>query len=125
MLQGIPIYIDAKRCSLIKNMIEEQWAAMPAVFKLDGPLSSCRQGPVELDFLVSAKLNFTHVRFLLELHTALPISHPSIELLQASAEMLSLVVEAIVMRQKLANSGTSLVWKVCSSPYRVQNLKLA
>ncbi|KAH7084001.1 hypothetical protein FB567DRAFT_96175 [Paraphoma chrysanthemicola] len=98
--------------SEIKGMIEEQWAAMPAVFKLDGPLSSCRQGPVELDFLVSAKLNFTHVRFLLELHAALPISNPSIELLQASAEMLSLVVEAIVMRQKLANSGTSLVWKV-------------
>lgn len=32
--------------------------------------------------------------------------------------MLSLVVEAIVLKQRLANSGTSLVWKVSYNAFR-------
>ncbi|KAJ4343366.1 hypothetical protein N0V95_006700 [Ascochyta clinopodiicola] len=40
------------------------------------------------------------------------ISSPGAELLRISTDMLSTVVEAIVLKQRLANSGTSLVWKV-------------
>lgn len=97
------------------------WAAIPATLTLDNPLSSYNRRPVEIDFLVSTKLNFAHVKFLLELAIEPRMSNPSIELLRTSAEMLSLVVEAIVLKQRLANSGTSLVWKVryfhtCNDP---------
>ena len=98
--------------SNIRSAAESQWAAIPTYLKLDGPLSSCNQRHVEIDFLVSARLNFAHVKFLLELTITPRISSPGIELLRTSADMFSLVVEAIILRQRLANSGTSLVWKV-------------
>jgi hypothetical protein len=80
--------------------------------RLDKPLSSYNQRHVEIDFLVSTKLNFAHVKFLLELTITPRVPNPGVELLRISADMLSLVVEAIVLKQRLANSGTSLVWKV-------------
>ena len=99
-------------CSAIRSAAGLQWAAIPAGLRLDSPLSSYSQRHVEIDFLVSAKLNFAHVRFLLELTITPRVSSPGIELLRTSADMLSLVVEAILLKQRLANSGTSLVWKV-------------
>lgn len=52
------------------------------------------------------------MKFLLELTITPRVSNPGVQLLLTSADMLSLVVEAIVLKQRLANSGTSLVWKV-------------
>lgn len=98
--------------SVIRMAAETQWAAMPVSLCLHGTLSSQERVPVELDFLVSARLNFAHVIFLLELTITPRVSHPSAELLRISADMLSVVVEAMVLKQRLANSGTSLVWKV-------------
>lgn len=92
--------------------MEIAWAAIPNTLRLDKPLSSYNQRHVEIDFLVSTKLNFAHVKFLLELTITPRVSNPGVELLRTSADMLSLVVEAIVLKQRLANSGTSLVWKV-------------
>lgn len=81
-------------------------------------MSSYNQSHVEIDFLVSTKLNFAHVKFLLELTITPRVSNPGVELLRTSADMLSLVVEAIVLKQRLANSGTSLVWKVSHNAFR-------
>jgi hypothetical protein len=106
--------------SNIRSAAETQWAAIPTYLRLDGPLSSYNQRHVEIDFLVSARLNFTHVKFLLELTITPRVSSPGIELLRTSADMLSLVVEAIVLKQRLANSGTSLVWKVSMCWYLCQ-----
>ncbi|KAF2498736.1 hypothetical protein BU16DRAFT_303618 [Lophium mytilinum] len=66
---------------------------------------------VELDFMVSARLNYLHVMFLLRLTLGLRISEPDAELLVVSAEMLSLVAQAVVLKHRLVNSGTSLIWK--------------
>ncbi|KAF2025160.1 hypothetical protein EK21DRAFT_104174 [Setomelanomma holmii] len=99
-------------CSDIRATAEVEWAALPAAFRLDKSLSSCDERPVELDFLVSTKLIFAHIIFLLELNMTPRISHPGAELLRLSADMLCVIIEAIVLRQRLANSGMSLVWKV-------------
>lgn len=107
--------------------MEVAWAAIPNTLRLEKPLSSYNRRHVEIDFLVSTKLNFAHVKFLLELTITPRVSNPGIELLRTSAEILSLVVEAIVLKQRLANSGTSLVWKVstdesfCTKDCRVIN----
>lgn len=42
------------------------------------------------------------------------VGRDSTPLLKISEEILSLVVEAMMRRDYLVNSGTSLVWKVCS-----------
>lgn len=61
--------------------------------------------------MVSARLNYLHVMLLLQL--ALDCSTlPGAQLLEAAAEMLTITIDAIVTRHRLANSGTSLVWKV-------------
>lgn len=80
-------------------------------FHLENPLISYDRRPVELDFMVSTRLNYAHVMFLLRQTLAHRVSEPDAELLAISADMLSLVVEAVVLKDRLANSGTSLVWK--------------
>jgi hypothetical protein len=99
-------------CSRIETHAEAQWADVPVQFRLDQPLISYDRRAVELDFMVSARLNYMHVIFLLRAATVARITELDTRLLAISADILSLVVEAIVMRQYLANSGTSLVWKV-------------
>ncbi|KAJ4402705.1 hypothetical protein N0V91_007080 [Didymella pomorum] len=101
-----------QKAACIRHATELAWAAIPNTLRLDKPLSSYNQRHVEIDFLVSTKLNFAHVKFLLELTITPRVPNPGVELLRISADMLSLVVEAIVLKQRLANSGTSLVWKV-------------
>lgn len=68
--------------------------------------------PIERDFLASARLNYLHVHFLLHLSQNERIKEPSHHLLSVSAEMLSLVVEAAVLKEQLLNSGTGIVWRV-------------
>lgn len=97
--------------SLIHADAEEQWILLPQRFHLERPLLSYDRHPVELDFMVSARLNYLHVMLLLQL--ALDCSTlPGAQLLEAAAEMLTITIDAIVTRHRLANSGTSLVWKV-------------
>lgn len=61
---------------------------------------------------MSSKLNHLHVLFLLRLALVGRLPEPDPRLIAISVTMLRLVVEAIMLKDHLANSGTSLVWKV-------------
>ncbi|KAL7914397.1 hypothetical protein GGI35DRAFT_467506 [Trichoderma velutinum] len=69
-----------------------QWAAVPRNLRLEGPLKQSDSSPV----------------------VPLARSRPQFdaELATVSAEMLGVVTEAIMLKDQLSNSGTSLVWKV-------------
>ncbi|KAH8646906.1 putative Zn(II)2Cys6 transcription factor [Xylariales sp. PMI_506] len=97
---------------LIKMQAREQWVALPAHFRLESPLKLCDRHPVVRDFMVSARLNYLHVLFLL--HLALSRHNPQSdpELVDISSQILSLIVETIMQKHHLVNSGVSLVWKV-------------
>lgn len=64
--------------------------------------------------MVNMKLNYLHIHFLLRRSLLRPLSTDAApELFSISKEMLGLVVEAIMLKDQIINSGTSLVWKVC------------
>ncbi|CAG7933522.1 unnamed protein product [Penicillium olsonii] len=97
--------IDADACA--------QWNAVPADHRLDCDLKSCNRQPVERDFMANMKLNYLHVHFLLRLACVCPMATGGDpDLVRVSTEMLSLVVETIMLKDQILNSGTSLVWKV-------------
>ncbi|KFY41746.1 hypothetical protein V495_04814 [Pseudogymnoascus sp. VKM F-4514 (FW-929)] len=101
-----------EQASIIRSRAEEQWQTLPPHFKLMTSLKDCHLGPFERDFLAGARLDHLHIRFLLCLVSLRHISEPDDSLLEVAFEMLSLVVETIVLRERLVNSGTSLIWKV-------------
>ena len=74
----------------------------------------CNRKPIERDFVVAAKLNHLHVLFLVQLALAGQISEPTPGLVALSANILSLVVEAIMFKTYLVNSGTGMIWRVSS-----------
>lgn len=96
----------------IITQAQAQWDAFPERFRLDGPLKYCVQQPVVRDFLVNAKLTHLHVLFLLRMAVTRSRPASDIQLVSISADILSLIVEAILQKDCLVNSGTSLVWKV-------------
>jgi hypothetical protein len=98
--------------SEIARRLESQWQALPVHFRLQAPLNKCTRSPFECDFLVSTRLNYLHVRFLLHLVALQSLADPDDGILGISEQILALVVEAILFRDCLANSGTGLVWKV-------------
>ncbi|GKZ85533.1 hypothetical protein AnigIFM56816_011501 [Aspergillus niger] len=103
----------ARRAWLIEADIQAQWLAVPRSCRLEGGLKACDRRPVERDFMVNMKLNYLHVQFLLRLALVRPMStEPDSDLLNVSLEMLGLVVETILLKDQIVNSGTSLVWKV-------------
>jgi hypothetical protein len=71
--------------------------------------------PFERDFLVHTRLNHLQILFLLRLMLVRRLSEPDSQLLAVSQEILSLVVEAVVLRDRIVNSGTGLIWKVSQS----------
>jgi hypothetical protein len=90
-----------------------QWNVVPETCRLTCNLKTCDRRPVERDFMVNMKLNYLHVRFLLWLALINPLTmDPNPELVSISMDMLSLVVETIMLKDQIINSGTSLVWKV-------------
>jgi hypothetical protein len=97
--------------STIEASAEANWLALPTHFRLEGALKDCKQNAVERDFLVSTRLNHLHVLFLLRLALLRGIAEPDARLISVAADMLSLVVETAILKQKLANSGTGLIWK--------------
>lgn len=44
------------------------------------------------------------------------MTEPDIPIIETAGQMLALVVEAILLRDQLTNSGTGLIWKVCLFP---------
>lgn len=74
------------------------------------------RSPFDNDFLLDMRLTYLQILFLLK-SSGVTDEHndansTTIELLEICQEMLALVVEAIVLRNHLVNSGTSLLWKV-------------
>ncbi|KAK4905787.1 hypothetical protein LTR49_024962 [Elasticomyces elasticus] len=97
--------------------LTQLWSELPQHLKLEGSLQTHRhRRSFEQDFLLFARLEYLQVTFLLgssELLQHNAGAPPEYEtLLAVAGEMLSLVVEAIVLRDHLVNSGTGLVWKV-------------
>lgn len=69
--------------------------------------------PFERDFLASVRLNYLHVLFLLRLVFMNSFAEPDAAIVELSEAILELVVDVVLVRDRLANSGTNLSWKVC------------
>ncbi|KAJ2985507.1 hypothetical protein NUW58_g5488 [Xylaria curta] len=74
----------------LQAMADTYWDALPSSFRLQSDIRLCPKRPVELDFLIN----------------------PSEALIEIAQQMLHLVVEAVLWRDELANSGTTLSWKI-------------
>lgn len=62
--------------------------------------------------LASIRFDQLHVLFLLQLSFMDSLTEPDSSIVDVSDQMLALVVEAILLRDQLVFSGTSLLWKV-------------
>lgn len=100
-------------------MAEEQWSALPRHFRTVDGKSDRMSTPFERDFLISLQLNHLHVMFLLRRLLLDRLSEPDGPLIEIAQQILALVVEAILTRDELANSGTTLSWKVSCPQARV------
>ncbi|OAA53676.1 Fungal transcriptional regulatory protein [Cordyceps fumosorosea ARSEF 2679] len=89
-----------------------QWQALPPHFRLETSLKQCHQAPVVRDFILNARLNQLHILFLLRMVVARSRPERDAELVSTAAEILGLIVEALMQKDSLVNSNTSLVWKV-------------
>lgn len=85
---------------------------MPPHFRLESSLKQCNQAPVVRDFILNARLNQLHILFLLRMAVTRSQPESDAELVSTAAEILTLIVEALMQKDYLVNSGTSLVWKV-------------
>ena len=65
--------------------------------------------------MVSVRLNYLHVLLLLRLALVGNKPKSDKELITVAASMLSLTADAIFLKSELANSGTSLIWRVSAS----------
>ncbi|KGO66932.1 Transcription factor, fungi [Penicillium expansum] len=102
----------SERASVIQRNAEAQWNALPPHFKLQCNLKACAGTPFERDFLAGTRLNHLHVLFLLRLLFLDTVAEPDVAIIDISEQMLSLVVDTMLLRDQLVNSGTGLVWKV-------------
>ncbi|SPO06607.1 uncharacterized protein DNG_09297 [Cephalotrichum gorgonifer] len=103
------------RVNHIRQQAEDQWMALPRGFRMEGSLKDYPGGGLfERDFLVSTRLNYLHVLFLLRLLCLGSPADPDATFVSLAREILSLVVEVIVLRgQLVCSSGTSFEWKLC------------
>ncbi|KAJ3459924.1 hypothetical protein MRS44_015997 [Fusarium solani] len=101
-----------ERVSALRSDLERKWQELPAHFRLKATLKDCHGNPFQLDFLASTRLDYLHTCFLLDLVSLQQTSEPNQSILTVATQMLALVVETIVLRNGLINSGTSLNWKV-------------
>jgi len=96
---------------------ESLWHSLPDQLRLQNSVvpyqdrSSC-----ERDLLLGMRLTFLQTLFLTKTVAVtrgnLTSEKEELDLLQISREMLALTVEAVILRDQLVNSGTSLLWKV-------------
>ncbi|KAH7015634.1 putative Zn(II)2Cys6 transcription factor [Ilyonectria destructans] len=103
-----------RRASVIQAKAESRWLAFPQRFRLEGTIRNYDRQPIELDLMVSARLNHLHVLFMLRMALVRRISEPDAQLVGISADMLGVVVEAVMIKDRLIDSGTSLIWKETS-----------
>ncbi|KAI5456826.1 hypothetical protein BGZ63DRAFT_396226 [Mariannaea sp. PMI_226] len=108
--QGYENRVD--KASQIRTNAESQWSMLPQHFRLEAPMKGHDRHPSELDIMLGMKLSYLHVLFLLRLALVRRVSEPDTQLYQIAEEMLGLVVEAVILKDRLVHSCTSLVWKV-------------
>ncbi|KAH7142097.1 hypothetical protein EDB81DRAFT_691571 [Dactylonectria macrodidyma] len=96
----------------LRSRVTKQWEDLPVRFRLTTSLKECQRGPFERDFLAGTRLDYLHIHFLLGLVSQRSISEPNDYLLTVATEMLSITVEAIILRDQMVNSGSCLIWKV-------------
>lgn len=104
--------INYAQYSVIRQKAESQWANLPPQFRLSATLKECSESAFERDILASIRLDQLHVLFLLQLPFLDTLAEPDPSIIDISDQMLALVVEVILLRDQLVNSGTGLVWKV-------------
>ncbi|KAL6874613.1 hypothetical protein HDV57DRAFT_237261 [Trichoderma longibrachiatum] len=96
----------------LRLKIDQQWQDLPPHYRLTTSLKDCPLGPFARDFLAGARLEYLHTHFLLGFLSQRKVAEPDEALLRTASEMLSIVVETIILRDRTANSGTCLIWKV-------------
>ncbi|KAL4962740.1 uncharacterized protein BDV14DRAFT_202560 [Aspergillus stella-maris] len=101
------------KVATIKASAEKQFTLLPAHFQLHGPLRKyTTTDPFKRDFVAAVRLNHLHVLFLLSLLQLRTPAEPDGTIIAVAEEMISIVVDLILLRDQIVNSGTSLVWKI-------------
>ncbi|KAJ5721970.1 hypothetical protein N7488_000005 [Penicillium malachiteum] len=103
---------ETERISGLRVRIEKEWENLPCHFCLSGSLKDCKRSPFERDFLAGTRLDYLHTLLLLGLVTQRRASDVDTSLLQVAGEMLSITVEVVILRDRLVNAGSCLIWKV-------------
>jgi len=99
--------------SLIDARARRQWEALPSIFKVNASvLKSPDTTPFARDFLISIRLAHLHVLLLLNSLKMNAVYEPNERAAEIADEMLEHVVNAVLLRNRLTNSGTGLSWKV-------------
>ncbi|KAJ5366412.1 Transcription factor [Penicillium brevicompactum] len=101
-----------QKASAIREKAEIQWANLPSRFRLSSTLKECSGDAFKRDMLASMRLDQLHVLFLLQLSFIDSRAEPDPSMIDVSDQMLGLVIESILLRDRLVFSGTSLVWKI-------------
>ncbi|KAL4899919.1 hypothetical protein BDW74DRAFT_188810 [Aspergillus multicolor] len=98
----------------IKLRADKQFRLLPSHFQHCGSLRARGQGldRFEGDFLGAVRLNHLHVVFLLQLLQLDSPAQPDPPIIEVAEEIVLIVVDLILLRDRLVNSGTSLVWKI-------------
>ncbi|KAJ6025673.1 hypothetical protein N7444_013352, partial [Penicillium canescens] len=102
---------SSKASSILKKA-ETEWENLPSHFRLKSSLKECSRYAFERDFLAGLRLDYLHTLFLLRLLFHDTLARPDPAILDVSDQMLALVVEVILLRDQLVNSGTGLIWKI-------------
>ncbi|KAL7815928.1 hypothetical protein V8C44DRAFT_323393 [Trichoderma aethiopicum] len=106
------VFSETSIISELRLKIDRQWQDLPPHYRLTTSLKDCPLGPFARDFLAGARLEYLHTHFLLGFLSQRKVAEPDEALLRTASEMLSIVVETIILRDRMANSGTCLIWKV-------------
>lgn len=112
MLRDVKDDTYIERATAIQEKARAEWDSLPPQFRLDGSLKQFTGNPFERDFVASVRLNHLQVLFLVHLLLLNSPAEPNASIIEVAQEMLSLVTETILLRDRLVNSGTSLIWKV-------------
>ncbi|KAH0592751.1 hypothetical protein MHUMG1_09575 [Metarhizium humberi] len=101
-----------EKAGALQMSADAYWNALPARFKANEKLKDATRSAFERDFLISIRLNYLHIMFLLRRLILGRVSELDSSVVHVAQEMLGLVVDALVLRDELVNSGTNLAWKV-------------
>ncbi|KAI5924560.1 hypothetical protein F4810DRAFT_129970 [Camillea tinctor] len=102
----------SERIRTLRATADAQWNALPAHFQLRGSPKQGNISPFERDLMISIRLNYLHIIFLLHRLLLKSWMEPDASIVDVSQEMLTIVVDAMLCRDTLVNSGTNLTWKI-------------